>query len=425
MKVFLDMVGCRLNQSEIERIASSLTADGGEVVADPEAADYIIVNTCCVTAKASADSRKMIRKYRRETGAKVISTGCWATVFTDEAADLVEPTLVFDNQSKDQIREYFKKTGSRSESKAVSEVKPALGHRSRTRSFIKIQDGCDNYCTYCLTRIARGPSRSIPAELVIADISRVQELGGKEAVLTGVQLGSWGKDLRAESKLSQLLKSILEKTQIPRIRISSIEPWDIDSALLECWKNERLCPHLHIPLQSGSDEILHRMGRPTTGGNYRELIAEIRQAVPEMAVTTDIMVGFPGETEELFKQSFEFVRSLGFSGGQVFKFSPMPGTAAAGFPNQVSTRISAERSHKFLQLFQQAAVQKRNDMLGGIEPVLWENNENNPDKSVFSGCTRNFTHVKTHSAEDISNKIKLVNLNELDASGNLFGTLIS
>ncbi|MGV8050384.1 MAG: tRNA (N(6)-L-threonylcarbamoyladenosine(37)-C(2))-methylthiotransferase MtaB [Anaerolineaceae bacterium] len=424
MKVYLDMVGCRLNQSEIEKMAATLQTQGHEIVSEAGNADYIIVNTCCVTAKASADSRKMIRKYGRETGAKVIATGCWSTIFKHEAQELTSPELVFDNLSKETLVNYLAQTRFLTSKDKRPKTKPSLGSRSRTRSFIKIQDGCDNFCTYCLTRIARGPSKSVPAEQVIRDVLTAEEQGAKEIVLTGVQLGSWGKDLFPEVKISDLLIAVLESTQIPRVRISSIEPWSVDDALLDCWINERLCPHLHIPLQSGNDLILRRMGRPFTSDQYRKLIERISEKVPEMAITTDIIVGFPGETDEDFFESFNLIQTLGFSGGHVFRFSCMPQTAASGFENQIPAKISQSRSHHVLELFQNASIDKMKSMVGRVESVLWECNPPQSGRDHYSGFTRNYLRVDCNSAMDIHNTIRNVLITGIDQYGHLTGTLI-
>lgn len=424
MKVYLDMVGCRLNQGEIEKMAATLQTQGHEIVSEAGNADYIIVNTCCVTAKASADSRKMIRKYGRETSAKVMATGCWSTIFKHEAQELTSPELVFDNFSKETLVNYLAQTGFLTSKDECPKTKPSLGSRSRTRSFIKIQDGCDNFCTYCLTRIARGPSKSVPAEQVIRDVLTAEAQGAKEIVLTGVQLGSWGKDLFPEVKISDLLIAVLESTQIARVRISSIEPWNVDDALLDCWINERLCPHLHIPLQSGNDLILRRMGRPFTSDQYRKLIERISEKVPEMAITTDIIVGFPGETEEDFFESFNFIQTLGFSGGHVFRFSCMPQTAASGFENQIPAKISQSRSHRLLELFRNASIDKMKSMVGRVESVLWECSPPQRGRDHYSGFTRNYLRVDCSSAMDIHNTIRNVLITGIDQYGHLTGNLI-
>ncbi len=302
MKVFLDMVGCRLNQAEIERMASDLTARGQEIVANPTEADYVLINTCCVTAKAAADSRKMVRHYQRSTGAKVLAMGCWVSAFPQVSAELVGSDAIFTPENRELVLQRFNNGENGSAVIREEFVKPDLGSRSRTRSFIKVQEGCNNACSYCLTRIARGKSRSIPAEEVVRQIAQSEDLGVQEVVLTGVQIGAWGKDLEGNVRISDLIEAILLHTKVPRIRISSIEPWDVDEHLLACFEDTRLCPHLHLPLQSGSDTILKRMARPITIARYRKLIESINKRLPELAITTDIIVGFPGETETLFEE---------------------------------------------------------------------------------------------------------------------------
>ncbi|HOE35676.1 MAG: tRNA (N(6)-L-threonylcarbamoyladenosine(37)-C(2))-methylthiotransferase MtaB [Chloroflexi bacterium] len=419
MKIYLDMVGCRLNQSEIEKLALDLLARGQEIVTDPAAADYVIVNTCCVTAKACADSRKVIRRYQRETGAQVLATGCYVSAFTRQAAELVGEDLSFPNADKDAIPQRFPR-GNAAEPLDFNFLKPALGARSRTRSFIKVQEGCDNYCTYCLTRIARGKSHSVPMEEVIRQAKQAEEAGIKEIVLTGVQIGSWGKDLPENGlRIAALVSALLEETSLPRIRISSIEPWDVDEALLYCFRNPRLCPHLHIPLQSGSESILRRMARPFSAANFRALMQKIHLKRPKIAVTTDILCGFPGETDDLFLESLAFIREMDFAGGHVFKFSPMPGTAAARMDGKVQESISQTRSEIVRGVLRQKLAGKQQSKVGTHVEVLWEHSRNH----VFHGFTPDYFRVRTKWSQNLANTITMAVITEISQDGVLIAEI--
>jgi len=424
MKVFLDMVGCRLNQAEIEQLALDLTARGQEIVAEPAEADYVVINTCCVTAKAAADSRKMVRHYQRSTGAKVLAMGCWVSAFPQDSAELVGSDAVFTSEKRDLVLKRL--NNGEIESAVLREelVKPDLGSRSRTRSFIKVQEGCNNACSYCLTRIARGKSRSIPAEEVVRQIAQSEDLGVQEVVLTGVQIGAWGKDLEGNLRISDLIEAILLHTKVPRIRISSIEPWDVDEHLLACFEDVRLCPYLHLPLQSGNDAILRRMARPITTTRYRELIETIGKHLPELAITTDIIVGFPGETDALFEETFQFIAEMPFSGGHVFKFSPMPGTLAAKFEEQIPAAISHERAKRIRELLQARTRAIQTGKIGSETKVLWEQGKENGSQTYYTGLTPDFFRVRTQSKVNLTNTITLAHITGLDQAGLLIGELI-
>ena len=424
MKVFLDMVGCRLNQAEIEQLALGLTARGQEIVANPTEADYVLINTCCVTAKAVADSRKMVRHYQRETEAKVLAMGCWVSAFPRAAAELINDNAIFTHENRDQVLKLFNTTKIGNAFLNEESVKPNLGNRARTRSFIKVQEGCNNVCSYCLTRIARGKSRSIPAEEVVRQIAQSEDLGVKEVVLTGVQIGAWGKDLEGNLRIADLIEAVLIQTSVPRIRISSIEPWDVDERLLACFEDARLCPHLHLPLQSGSDAILRRMARPVTIGRYRKLIETIGEQLPELAITTDIIVGFPGETDAHFEETFQFIAEMPFSGGHVFKFSPMPGTPAAMFEEQIPAAISHMRARRVRELLQMKTRAIQMAKIGSDTKVLWEQGKENGSQISFTGLTPDFFRVRTQGNENLTNTITSARITGLNQSGLLVGEVI-
>ncbi len=419
MNIYLDMVGCRLNQAEIDAMALDLVSRGGTIVSEAEKADVIIVNTCCVTAKASADSRKMIRHYQNNFDAKVVSTGCWVNVAKAEAEEISD--LAYLNDQKELIPEFL----LQSPADTVSEIsrKPNLGRRNRTRGFVKVQDGCNNACSFCLTTIARGPSESMTKESVLGRIHQLESLGMKEIILTGVQLGSWGKELQPKKTLANLIQFILENSAIPRIRISSIEPWDIDQALVDLLNHPRIMPYMHIPLQSGSDEILQTMRRPVSRERFRNVLAMIRRTAPQTAITTDVISGFPGETDELFEESFQFIKDCNFDGGHVFSFSPMPGTDALNLPDHVHQATIKNRTKKLLNLFANQEKRTKQSLVGQYAEVLFESRKKAEEFNWYHGFSENYQNVVCLSEEKLLNQIRMVKFTGLDQKGRLIAKI--
>ncbi|MDQ2693396.1 MAG: MiaB/RimO family radical SAM methylthiotransferase, partial [Chloroflexota bacterium] len=303
MKIYLDTIGCRLNQSEIETMARQFRAAGHEIVTTAESADMAVVNTCAVTNQAASDSRSQIRRVGRAGVKEIVATGCWATLQPEQALGLPNVLRVIKNESKDQLVPEILHLSRESFDVEPIVRQPLPGLHRRTRAFIKVQDGCDNHCTFCITTVARGAGRSRSVAEVILDIQSALAGGTKEVVLTGVHLGSWGYDFHAH--LRDLIKVILRETDVPRLRLSSLEPWDLDEDFFSLWENPRLMPHLHLPLQSGCEFTLRRMARKTTPASFRALVAAARRAIPDVAITTDIIAGFPGETEDEFGESLD------------------------------------------------------------------------------------------------------------------------
>ena len=424
MKVFLNMIGCRLNQAEIEQLALSLTEAGVEVVSNPEDADEIVINTCCVTAKASADSRKMLRHHKAHyPNARVIGTGCWVSVSQEKPAEqtqMVDQAYV--NPEKEQIlADLLVKAAP--DRFGFGQHRPDLGARNRTRGFVKVQDGCDNRCAYCLTQVARGRSVSTEPNSVVAYAQKLQNLGVREIVLTGVQLGSWGKDLLPRQTLADLVEMLLDQTKIERIRLSSIEPWDVGPELINLFKDPRLCPHLHIPLQSGSDNILRKMNRPIITARFRDMLEFIRSVKPGLSITTDIICGFPGETQELFEQSLEFIEKCRFSGGHVFPFSALEGTAAFTMDGQVQHSIRKERTSVIRQVLAESQREFFLCRLGQNAKVLFEGREKLQAEWVWQGWSEDFLKVYTTSPENLHNQVRCVRLDDLTSESSIIGQL--
>jgi len=404
MKVYLGSVGCRLNQSEIETIAKDLMRAGHEVVPSPGFADLTIINTCSVTHKAASDSRQMARHAARVGSESVLLTGCWATLEPEEACTLPNVDLVIPNDSKETlVQDNFYNPMIDVDPISRQLLTDLLG---RTRAFIKVQDGCDNKCTFCLTTIARGKARSHPVARVIKDVEEAIDGGAQEIVLTGVQLGSWGVDFTEPRHISDLVSTLLKETDIPRLRLSSIEPWSIKKEFFSLWENPRVCRHLHLPLQSGSQAILRRMARKTNLEEYAELIATARKTIPGIAITTDVIVGFPGEDESAFSESATFIKAMEFAHGHVFTFSSRPGTTAATYENQIHPNKMKAYSAEMRDILQSSAESFRKSFVGQSLPVLWESEiRSSNGHRQYKGFTDNYIKVRVEGPASLWNTI--------------------
>ena len=291
--------------------------------------------------------------------------------------------------------------------------------RQRTRAFVKVQDGCNNHCTYCVVCIARGRERSRPLEDILAEIAQLAGEGVQEIVLTGVHVGAYGHDLGLD--LVDLVRAILDSGRVPRLRLSSIEPWHLHSRFLDLWMDQRLCRHLHLPLQSGCDATLRRMGRRYTTEEVSRLVTGARNRIPDLAITTDVMVGFPGETEAEFAESLRFVERMQFSRLHIFRYSRRPGTAAANFPDQVLSEISSKRSDLMGECGDQLGRCFRESMLGKTFPVLWETRDD--AGGCWSGLTDNYIRVSIESDANLHNQISMVRLIHLEDGEAVRGAL--
>ena len=424
MKIFLDTIGCRLNQSEIEKIAAGLREAGHVVVGESSDADVAIVNTCAVTAAASADSRKIIRRIANSGCKEILATGCYATVDPQVVMRLPAVVGLYKNDRKNHI---ISDLNSRFPTSHIfpNVRKPLPGKNWRTRAFIKVQDGCDNRCTFCITRIARGKSCSQTEDEIFDDVKAALLGGVKEIVLTGVNLGSWGKDLGGDYTLHGLLEKIILRYSPDRIRLSSLEPWDINESYFPVFNHSTFCRHLHLPLQAGSDVVLQKMGRKIFTEEFRVLIDTIRSHVSGIAITTDIMVGFPGETEKDFKESLSFVKEMNFSGGHVFRYSARPGTAAEKFDHLVPEQEKKFRSKQMRHVISESETKYRKIFTDQNVSVLWEKAKKlrNGD-FLLSGLTGNYLRVNAVANEDLRNTVSSVYIKE-DKETSLFGKIIS
>lgn len=422
MKIYLASIGCRLNQSEIETMARQLLANGHEVVQEATLADKVIINTCAVTGEAARDARKLTRRFHRQNDlAEIVLTGCYATIAPDELAQVAGVGKIINNRDKERLVQILDPRAEISLPTYDREpiMREFLGdNTSHTRAFVKVQDGCNNRCTFCVTTIARGEGQSRRMGDVVAEIRALAAAGYQEVVLTGVHMGSFGRDLDEDIGLGDLVKAILQLTDIPRLRLSSLEPWDISPHFFSLWDNPRLLPNLHVPLQSGSDQILRRMARRTTRAAFRKLVSEARRQIPELNLSTDLIAGFPGESEEDFRQSYEFVRDIGFSRLHVFTYSRRPGTAAAEMAGQVAPAVKKERVRKMIDLGRELSLVFHQRYEGQTVNVLWETAVGADDKGLrWLGYSDNYIRVSATGSSGLINQVTPTRLSCAEPEG--------
>ena len=401
MKIALDTLGCKLNQAETELLAKQFLEAGHRLVSSADEADVYILNTCTVTHIADSKSRHLLRlAHRRNPEALIVATGCYAQRMPQALAQLDGVGLVVANDEKLNLLRLLQERGYLARPAPFPGSFAASSYSlSRTRSFVKIQDGCNSFCSYCIVPLVRGREKSPPVEQVIAEVRQRVAKGYKEVVLTGTEIGLYNCD---GAGLKGLLERILAETDVSRLRLSSLQPQEISAELIGLWRDSRLCPHFHLSLQSGSDGVLSRMKRRYSTRDYQEAVSLIRAQAPNAAITTDVIVGFPGETEAEFAESLGFCRQMEFARIHVFTYSPRPGTQAAQMPEPVASKVKKPRSQKMLALAEESAHNFRRRFLGKTMTVLWERQS---DDGIWSGLTDNYIKVHTRSSEDLTNKL--------------------
>ena len=362
--VGIHTLGCKVNQCDSDRLCRALRALGLEA-GDQARAQVQVVNTCSVTATADAKSRKLIRRLiQANPGAAVVVTGCYAELRPEQLRAIPGVTAVVGNGGKESLPELILALV------AAAPGPPLPPAHRRCRAFVGVQDGCDNCCAYCTVPHARGAMASRPAAQVVAEVAELAAAGVREVVVCGIRLGAYRSP--SGEGLPHLLRA-LRATGIERIRFSSLEPWDVDDGLLaEIAANPTLCPHLHLPAQSGDDQVLAAMGRRNRAADFLALAGRLRQARPGLALSTDLLVGFPGESDQAFQRTLELARQAEFCRLHVFKYSPRPGTRAVGLPGQVPELEKARRSRLLLALGEELAAQFAQRHLGSRVPVLVE-----------------------------------------------------
>ncbi|MBW8874577.1 MAG: MiaB/RimO family radical SAM methylthiotransferase [Acidobacteria bacterium] len=409
MRVHFTNLGCKLNQAEIDRLAREFAAAGHEVVGSLAEADLHVVNSCTVTGTAARGSRKAAGRGRGRV--RTVLTGCWATEQPEEAARLAGVDLVVPNAEKDHLLARVQQTFPEAAAAEPVPCAPSPGGCSgHTRALVKVEDGCNMRCAFCIIPFTRGAQRSRPLAEVVEEVgARVHE-GYQEVVITGVQISAWRWEA---NRLADLVQAILAGTDVPRLRLTSIAPWDLDDRLLDLWSDRRLCRHLHLSLQSGATATLHRMRRPYTAESYLDLLAAVRTAVPGVAITTDVIAGFPGETEAEFAASLATVEAAGFAKVHAFPFSTRPGTEAEIMPGQVSPEKKKERMDRLLAAAARAEQDFHRAHLGTRATVLWER----PRDGMGHGLTDNYLRVQCPAGAGLWNRFSEVELVGLAADG--------
>ena len=403
--------GCKLNQADSQVLARQFQEAGFTVVRSATQADVVVLNSCTVTATSDAKARQYLRRaHRANPDALVVATGCYVQRAKDDLLAMEAVSLVLDNRDKENLVSIV---SAKLKVEPVRTVEIAPQAQARSRAMIKIQEGCDQVCAYCIVPKVRGRERSIAPESIIAELNGRVNTGCREAVLTGTQLGTYGFDLPG-TNLRDLIARILAESAIDRLRVSSLQAHEITPDLLDLWQDPRLCPHFHIPLQSGSDSILRSMRRRYDTARFAATVQLVRETVPHAGITTDVIVGFPGEGVREFAESYSFAASIGFSGMHVFPYSIRPGTSAAYLDGQIDDVNKRERTGEMLELSAAAASEFRQGELGQTRPVLWEPANHRSSIGVWTGLTDNYLRVRAESGKDLGNVITGLRLIALD-----------
>lgn len=411
----IQTLGCKVNQCESQAIGAALAQKGWKAVFPGETADYCLVNTCTVTQKASMQSRGLIRRLRRaHPECRLAVTGCYAQTEPEALAAIAGVDLVVGHGEKHrlaQILEQWEQNGLASPRFHGDILKtrqfaplPGLSAGSRSRAFLKVQDGCHSFCTYCIVPYARGPSRSMAPEQVVEQLGGLADRGYQEAVLTGIHLGAYGTDLDPRTDLAGLLARIEAARPIARLRLSSVEPPELSPAIIEeVAGSPRFCPHFHLPLQSGDDAILKRMGRPYDRALFAGLVEAIHERIPEAAIGVDLLVGFPGESEQAFENSHELIAGLPVSYLHVFPFSPRPGTPAARYPDPVPHSTIKARAARLRKLGAEKKAAFFDAMVGRTVTVLVEEGPDRRSRQL-KGVSENYLPVRLVGPESARNQ---------------------
>jgi len=411
-QVAFTTLGCKVNQFETEVIEGLFKQRGYEVVPFSAKADIYVINTCSVTHLGEKKSRQLIRRATRlNPEAAIVVTGCYAQIAPDKVEAIPGVDVIVGTQDRQKIVELVEEaTAKQQQVKAVADIMSAeqfedipLFHiPGRTRAFLKIQEGCTNFCTYCIIPFARGPLRSRPLSSVVGEAEKMIAAGFREIVLTGIHLGAYGRDHDNGLELTDAIRAVLNVQDLMRLRLGSLESIEISEQLISLMHTDkRLCPHLHLPLQSGHDTILSKMNRHYTTAEFEQLIENIRRQVDDIAISTDIIVGFPGETEEMFAESLEFIERMRFARIHVFPYSKREGTPAANFAGQVSEQEKKERAHQLQIIADKAAKDFNNRFIGSVIDVLFEGEKD----GILEGLSGNYIRVYAPGDKTLQGKL--------------------
>ena len=397
-------LGCKVNQYDSDAMRT-LFIRNGYSQAEGDDADVYVINTCSVTSVGDRKSRQMVRRIRRAHPDAIIAVaGCYAQLAPEVFEQMGDVDVIVGHQNRSQIVQYVEE--AKHSDKPLNEVVDIMKVKDfenmevdpegevKTRAFIKVQEGCDNYCTFCIIPYARGRLKSRLQKDAVEEIKKLVARGYREVVLTGIHLGNYGKDLHDGTSLSTLVAELVKIPDLLRIRLGSIESVELSEELIQIIHNEpKVCRHLHLPIQSGSDSVLRGMNRHYRLPQYKKLITELREKIPGLALTTDLIVGFPGETEENFQETLETLKKIQFSGIHVFPYSQRTGTPAATYPNQVSNEVKKERVHRVQTLEKDIAKKYRSQFLGQVVHVLAEEIKN----GYYEGLTDEYIRVTIKS----------------------------
>ena len=417
-KVAFITLGCKVNQYETNAMAQQFIERGYEIVEHTQKADIYVINTCTVTNMSDRKSRQMLRRVNElNENAIVVACGCYAQIAKEKLEKIEDVDIILGNSEKINIVDYVEEYAKNS--RKILKVEDIMNQKEfvdfgdviyteKTRAVVKVQDGCDRFCTYCLIPYARGRVRSRKPESIISEIEKIAKEGIKEVVITGIHIASYGKDFKNEYKLIDLLEEINKIEGIERIRLGSIEPLMITEKFMKrLVKLPKICHHFHLSLQSGCDETLKRMNRRYTTEEFKHIVKLLRENYQDVNLTTDVIVGFPGETEEEFNKTYEFLKEIKFYKMHIFKFSPREGTKAAVMKNQIDGNIKEERSQKFIELSDKNEKEYNETYVGKEVEILWEEEKD----GVYKGHTKNY--VLAHMNINDLNEKKIENENLL------------
>ncbi|MGH4125854.1 MAG: tRNA (N(6)-L-threonylcarbamoyladenosine(37)-C(2))-methylthiotransferase MtaB [Clostridium sp.] len=422
MKVAFSTLGCRVNQYESEAMVEKFIREGYEVAEFHDFSDVYVINTCTVTNMGDKKSRQMIGRARRANESAIIAVvGCYAQIAPNEVASIEGVDVVLGSRNKGDIVYWVNR--ARQESRQVVEVSDVLKNKvfedlniseyqDRTRAFVKIQDGCNRFCSYCLIPYARGAVCSKPPEKIISEVNELAQNGFKEILLSGIHIASFGLDLEDGWNLVRILEAVDKVPGIERIRIGSIDPTFFTEGVIDkIMSFKKLCPHFHLSLQSGCDKTLERMNRHYTAQEYKTVVENLRLNIKGVSITTDVIVGFPGETTEEFNETYDFLKDLELSKMHIFKYSPRKGTKAAGIKEQIDGNIKEERSHKLITLNNMLEEKHINTFAGKCMNVLYEQKLKNSEDE-YEGYTDNYVKVVGKSSKNIAGEFHMTKLTE-------------
>lgn len=418
-RVAMHTLGCKVNQYDTEAMQELFEEKEYDIVHEDEIADVYVINTCTVTNLGDRKSRQFIRRSKsRNLDAKIVVVGCYAQRASDEVLEIEGVNLVLGTNERKKIVELVENIGNDEKLKYVDDIMEVREFeelkvdkiKDKTRAYLKIQEGCNQFCTYCIIPYARGPIRSRQLENIVEEVRRLVKNGFKEVILTGIHIASYGKDLKTHS-LIDVIKVIHEIDGLERIRLSSVEPKLLTEEFVnEIKKLPKFCNHLHLSLQSGCDTVLKRMNRKYTTEQYTTIVKRLRDNIKDIAITTDVIVGFPGETDEEFEKTMEFVKEIAFSQIHVFKFSPRKGTPAADFKEQIDGNVKSQRSNRLITLADKLQKEYLSRFINKKFPVLYEAKYND---TQIEGLTTNYIRVVAQGSDKELKNIALTELNTL------------